>query len=293
MYPKKIGELAEASGLTVRTLHHYEQIGLVVASSRSAGGHRLYGTEDVARLYRVCLLRRLGFSLAEIAEALDDPAWDLRAALSRHLTDLDARLETARSLRSQVAGLLSQPPEDGAWSEHGYTALVDVLGGMSELDRPELVQRRISLMVYADLAAAYSFLVEVFGLGPGTLTRSPDGAAVHAEVQAGDGVIWLHPEQPEHGLASPSTVGAVTGSVVVMVDDVDAHFRHTSECGAEIVYEPVDQPYGYREYSARDPEGGLWSFMKPLDPSSSDPEQPESNPASKETADEPEHPHEE
>jgi len=292
VYPKKIGELAEASGLTVRTLHHYEQIGLVVASSRSAGGHRLYGAEDVARLYRVCLLRRLGFSLAEIAEALDDPAWDLRAALSRHLTDLDARLETARRLRSQVAGLLSQPPEDGAWSEHGYTALVDVLGGMSELDRPELVQRRISLMVYADLAAAYSFLVEVFGLGPGTLTRSPDGAAVHAEVQAGDGVIWLHPEQPEHGLASPSTVGAVTGSVVVMVDDVDAHFRHTSACGAEIVYEPVDQPYGYREYSARDPEGGLWSFMKPLDPLSSDPEQ-RTNPASKETADEPEHAHEE
>jgi uncharacterized glyoxalase superfamily protein PhnB len=49
-----------------------------------------------------------------------------------------------------------------------------------------------------------------------------------------------------------------------MVEDVDGHFRHAAERGAGIVYEPVDQPYGYRKYSARDPEGGLWSFMKPL-----------------------------
>ena len=53
--------------------------------------------------------------------------------------------------------------------------------------------------------------------------------------------------------------------MAVMVDDVDAHFRHASAHGAPIDYEPVDQPYGYREYSARDSEGGLWSFMKPLD----------------------------
>jgi uncharacterized glyoxalase superfamily protein PhnB len=51
----------------------------------------------------------------------------------------------------------------------------------------------------------------------------------------------------------------------VIVDDVDAHFRHAVEQGAVIAYKPVDQPYGYREYSARDCEGGLWSFMKPLD----------------------------
>ena len=49
-----------------------------------------------------------------------------------------------------------------------------------------------------------------------------------------------------------------------MVNDVDAHHDRAKERGAEIVYAPVDQPYGYREYSARDPEGGLWSFMKPL-----------------------------
>lgn len=282
--PWKIGELAEASGLTVRTLHHYEHVGLVVASARSAGGHRLYGPDDVARLYRVCLLRRLGFPLAEIGRALDDPAWNLRTALRRHLVDLDARLEVARRLRGRVAGLLDQTVAEGGARPGSVDAagLIDVLGEMSALDQPDLVQQRISLMVYADLTAAYTFLVEVFALGPGGLTRSADGTAVHAEVQAGDGVIWLHPERPEHGLASPRTVGAVTGSVVVMVDDVDAHFRHASARGARIEYEPVDQPYGYREYSARDLEGGLWSFMKPLDI--------DSTPGKETAADEPDEP---
>ena len=49
-----------------------------------------------------------------------------------------------------------------------------------------------------------------------------------------------------------------------MVDDVDAHFRDAVAHGAHIEYEPTDQPYGYREYGARDLEGGLGSFMKPI-----------------------------
>lgn len=257
---RRVGELAEATGLTVRTLHYYEQIGLLTASERSAGGHRLYAAADVERLYRICVLRRLGLPLADIGRSLDDPAWNLRAALGRHLADLDARIETSRRLRGRVADLLerrdTQPVEEG---------LVDVLGDMSALDRPDFFRRPVALMVYADVAAAHAFLVDVFGLGAGPLTVGADGVAVHGEVHAGDGVIWLHPERSEHGLASPRTVGASTGSVVVLVDDVDAHHEHAATHGATIDYEPVDQPYGYREYSARDPEGGLWSFMKPLD----------------------------
>lgn len=78
-------------------------------------------------------------------------------------------------------------------------------------------------------------------------------------------MIWLHGEDPDFGLASPGSVGAATSGVAVMVDDVDAHCERTRAAGAMIVQEPVDQPYGYRIYSARDNEGGLWSFMRPLD----------------------------
>ena len=255
-----MGELAAASGLTLRTLHYYDEIGLLVASGRSEAGHRLYADEDVQRLYRICLLRRLGLPLSEIGSALDDAAWSLRAAMASHLSDVERRLEAAGRLRGRLAQLVgSADIADGPVTDD----LLRVLEEMTMLDAT--VQRRISILVYSDLEAAYDYLQRVFGLGPGQLTRDDEGRVIHAELQAGDGVLWLHPESPEFGLSSPRTLGAATASIAVMVDDVDAHFRHASEHGAVVDYEPVDQPYGYREYSARDSEGALWSFMKPLD----------------------------
>jgi MerR family transcriptional regulator, thiopeptide resistance regulator len=256
----KIGELAAATGITVRTLRHYDQIGLLIASGRSTGRHRLYSPADVERLYRIRRLRGLGFSLAEVGRALDDPAWNIRAAMTAHLRDLDRRVEVTSGLRNRLAQVI-----ESIGNRHGPSGedLLDLLEGMSMLDTS--LQQRISILVYKDLEAAYEFLTRAFLLGPGQLTRDDGGRVIHGELQAGDGVVWLHPESPEYGLASPQSLGAATATVAVMVDDVDAHFRHAAEHGAAIVYEPVDQPYGYREYSARDPEGGLWSFMKPLD----------------------------
>src|SRR4051795_4017791 len=89
---RRVGALASATGLTVRTLHYYEEIGLLVASGRTDAGHRLYSDDDVERLYRISLLRRLGLPLGEIGRALDDPAWSLRAAMATHLGELDRRL---------------------------------------------------------------------------------------------------------------------------------------------------------------------------------------------------------
>lgn len=256
---RRVGELAAATGLTVRTLHYYEEVGLLVPAARTDAGHRAYSDADVERLYRICLLRGLGLPLGEIGRALDDPAWGLRSAMARHLDNLDARLDATTRLRSRLAHLVASiGTSEGPLTEE----LMHVLEEMTMLDTT--VQRRISILVYSDLEAAFDFLVRVFGLGPGRLTRDDAGTVVHGELQAGDGVVWLHPEAPEFGLSSPRSLGAATASMAVMVDDVDAHFRHASAQGAEVAYAPVDQPYGYREYSARDSEGGLWSFMKPL-----------------------------
>ena len=67
----KIGELAKRTGLTVRTLHHYDEIGLLSPAERSDGGHRVYDEAAVQRLYRIVSLRSLGFPLDAIADALD------------------------------------------------------------------------------------------------------------------------------------------------------------------------------------------------------------------------------
>ncbi|MEZ5134546.1 MAG: hypothetical protein R2699_05685 [Acidimicrobiales bacterium] len=80
----------------------------------------------------------------------------------------------------------------------------------------------------------------MFGLLPGELTRDDDGTVVHAELHAGDGVIWLHRETDEFGLASPQSVGAATGSMAVMVADVDEHHRRAAALGADVV--PARRP---------------------------------------------------
>lgn len=127
------------------------------------------------------------------------------------------------------------------------------------------LRQRIALLIYEDVEGAQRHLVEVFGLGRGRLDRDDSGRAIHAEVDAGDGVIWLHRHAPEHGLVSPRTVGAATAMTVVMVDDVDAHFRRVVEAGGAPIGEPYDAEYGFREYSVSGPEGDLWSFMQPID----------------------------
>ncbi len=95
-YWLRIGELAERAGLTVRTLHHYEQIGLVRASERTEAGHRRYSEADVRRLYQVVALRSLGVPLARIARALEGDRFTLKDAVAAQLEAVDAELLRAR-----------------------------------------------------------------------------------------------------------------------------------------------------------------------------------------------------
>jgi DNA-binding transcriptional MerR regulator len=81
----KIGELARRTGLTVRTLHHYDSIGLLLPSRRSEAGYRLYAEEDVFRLQQIVSLRQLGFSLREIGECLADSETSLPRVIDLHL----------------------------------------------------------------------------------------------------------------------------------------------------------------------------------------------------------------
>ena len=121
-------------------------------------------------------------------------------------------------------------------------------------------QRIIPLLAYEDIEAVQGFLVAAFGFTRGILERDPTGRVVHGEVSLGDSTIWLHRATVEHGLASPHTLPALPGGVVVLVDDVDVHFERARKAGAVIDSTPADQPYGQREYAARDMEGGRWYF---------------------------------
>lgn len=102
----RVGQLAAATGVTVRSLHHYDEIGLLVPSERTTGGHRLYSEADVQRLYRILALRRLGFALAEIESVLNVGRPDLRETVRRHLAQVERDLARQRRLRQRLAEIL-------------------------------------------------------------------------------------------------------------------------------------------------------------------------------------------
>lgn len=83
-----IGELAERTGLSLRTLRHYDEIGLVAASGRTEGGFRLYTHDDYERLMLIRRMKPLGYSLEEMIELLD-----VIAGVTAAESDADARLE--------------------------------------------------------------------------------------------------------------------------------------------------------------------------------------------------------
>ena len=95
-------ELAERAGLTVRTLRHYDQIGLARASERAEAGHRRYSEADVRRLYQVVALRSLGVPLARIARALEGNGFTLKDAVTAQLEAVDAESLYARRLRRRL-----------------------------------------------------------------------------------------------------------------------------------------------------------------------------------------------
>ena len=262
---RKIGEIASVTGMTVRTLHYYEEIGLIEPESRTEAGHRLYGPEALKRLYKISLLRQLGLPLRSVRAGLEADSeaaadgGDLRALMTDHLAAVDERLVAENRLRSRLLKLVGTLES----TEDTTGDLLSVLEDMTMLETT--LDRRIAILVYEDIEAAYNYLIDVYGFGPGELMRDPDGNVVHGEIQAGDGEFWLHTESEEYSLRSPKNLGASSGTMAVMVDDVDAHHRYAAERGATVQYEPVDQPYGFREYSAVDLEGHLWSFMKPLE----------------------------
>jgi DNA-binding transcriptional MerR regulator len=100
----KVRELSRQTGLSVRTLHYYDEIGLLSPSQRTGSGHRLYTAGDVGRLQQIKSLQHLGFTLREVQECLDRPDFPLRRVVQLHLSQLKERIE----LQRRLCGLLER-----------------------------------------------------------------------------------------------------------------------------------------------------------------------------------------
>lgn len=147
-----IGDLAKASGVTVRTLYYYDEIGLVPASDRTSAGHRRYTGDDVRRLYRVRALAQLGLSLDEVATVLDRDTEDLTALrdlLHAQLADLDGRQRQLTAVRHRVTGLLDQLTGETMPEPAEFLATLELAAPfhehLTDEQRDALVRRRAEL----------------------------------------------------------------------------------------------------------------------------------------------------
>lgn len=137
-----VGQFSRLTDVSVRTLHHYEEQGLLFPQ-RSANGYRIYGEVEEDRLQQVLLYREMGLRLADIRKILDDPSFDQRTALARHLEELQARATRIVRLIGSVKRTL-QSLEGGApmGAEEKFEAFKRDLVERNERKYGEEVRRR-------------------------------------------------------------------------------------------------------------------------------------------------------
>lgn len=112
-------------------------------------------------------------------------------------------------------------------------------------------------LVYPDVAQAIDWLCDTFGFNE--IWRAGEH---RARLAYGNGVVIIADADPGYGRVTPGTDGARSCSVMVKVDDVDAHHDHARGRGALILKPPADYPYGERQYSAQDLAGHKWTFTE-------------------------------
>ena len=101
----RVGELAKRTGVSVRTLHYYDEIGLLKPAVGGGGGHRHYGKHEIDRLLRIRSLSALGMSLSEVKGCLDDESFSSLRVVGLHLERVTGEIEIAHRLRDKLENI--------------------------------------------------------------------------------------------------------------------------------------------------------------------------------------------
>lgn len=111
----KVGEVAELTKVSVRTLHHYDQLGILRPAAFSDGGHRLYTENELLRLHQILTLRYLGFHLREIGELLDRKDFDLLASLRIQQQAVRDHISELESIEAALTRMVDHRQTTGSW----------------------------------------------------------------------------------------------------------------------------------------------------------------------------------
>jgi MerR family transcriptional regulator, thiopeptide resistance regulator len=137
----KVGELARRTGLTIRTLHHYDEIGLLKPSLHSASGHRLYTSADVARLQQVLSLRQLGLALDEIRDCLKRHDFSPQKVIGLHLARLREQIGLQQKLAERLEVIAAYLRTAGEVSAEEFLQTIEVITMMEKLYTPKHIKQ--------------------------------------------------------------------------------------------------------------------------------------------------------
>ena len=128
-------------------------------------------------------------------------------------------------------------------------------------DNPSMgFPRVLPRLRYEDVSSAITWLTEVFGVREHLRWADKTGLVQHAEIRMGDVFVELSAAHDEY--ETPKRLGKWSQSLIVLVDDVDAHHAKARAAGADIITEPEDMPWGLRQYAADDLAGHRWEFAQ-------------------------------
>jgi len=141
----KVGELARRTGLTVRTLHHYDAIGLLSPSGRTGSahgsGHRLYTAADLARLHQILCLRQLGFGLEQIREYMSRGDYDPREVVRLHLAEVRRKAAELAELGDRIQGLYALLDRADAVSPETFLQTIEAVTMVEKYYTPEQLKQ--------------------------------------------------------------------------------------------------------------------------------------------------------
>ncbi|HCT5173528.1 TPA: MerR family transcriptional regulator [Enterobacter hormaechei subsp. steigerwaltii] len=163
----QVGELAKRAGITVRTLHHYEQTELLLPSARSAAGYRLYNLADVQRLHMIQALAKAGLELAEIRDFLEQRSLSLAELLDGQITLLDKQLRSIHTLRNRLVELRTGLTDDATPDLESWLQTLELMNmydrwfSKEELQQlPFAVEKEALADIWAGLVTEVKHLLE-------------------------------------------------------------------------------------------------------------------------------------
>src|SRR5205085_8718618 len=128
------------TGLTIRTLHHYDEIGLLKPSLHTESGHRLYTADDVARLQQVLSLRQLGFSLEQVRDCLGGVGFSPLEVIRLHVARLREQIELQRGLCERLEALAAYFGPAGEVSAEAFLQTIEVMTMIEDYYTPEQLE---------------------------------------------------------------------------------------------------------------------------------------------------------